>query len=377
MKKVAIIGSTGSIGKQTLNVIRRHSDKFSVVSLAGGENVQLLLEQVKEFAPRVATLKNQIEGNLPKHTEFFFGENAYLNAVVDEADIVVVALVGYSGIHAVLECIKKGKTIALANKESLVVGGSLVMQMAREKGVKIFPVDSEHSAIWQALSFDFNKPFSKIILTASGGAFRDYTAKQLETVTAKDALRHPNWLMGDKITVDCATMVNKAFEVIEAKWLYNAPFEKIDTVIHRESIVHSMVEFEDGSVIAQMGVPSMELPIQLALTYPERLLSGVERLDLKKVGSLTFREVDNAKYPCFKLITDCAKQGGTLTAVANGANERAVELFLKDQIKYTDIYSAIDNALNSVENKPLREAEDFIYANTLGVESVNKLFGVK
>ncbi len=376
MKKIAVIGSTGSIGRQTLEVIRRHSDKFSVVSLAGGNNSKLFLEQVKEFKPRVATIKNRIE-DLPSGTEYYFGENAYVNAVIEEADVVVVALVGYSGIHAVLECIKKGKTIALANKESLVVGGSLVMKLAKEKGVKILPVDSEHSAIWQALSFDFNKPFSKIILTASGGAFRDFSIEELKEVKAKDALRHPNWLMGDKITVDCATMVNKAFEVIEARWLYNASFDKIETLIHRESIVHSMVEFTDGSVMAQMGVPSMELPIQLALTYPERFNSGVERLDLKKIASLTFREVDDKKYPCFKLITECAKQGGILPAVANGANERAVELFLKDQIKYTDIYLAINNALDKVENKPLKEEADFIEANRLGVESVNKLFGVK
>ena len=376
MKKIAIIGSTGSIGRQTLNVIKRHSDKFSVVSLAGGNNQQLFLEQVKEFAPKVATLKNQVACPT-KNTQFYFGENAYLNAIVDEADIVVVALVGYSGVHAVLECIKKGKTIALANKESLVVGGSLVMQQANAKGVKILPVDSEHSAIWQALSFDFEKPFNKIYLTASGGAFRDFTPEQLKNVTAKDALKHPNWLMGDKITIDCATMVNKAFEVIEAKWLYNAPFEKIQAIIHRQSIVHSLVEFVDGSIIAQMGVPSMELPIQLALTYPERFTSNANRLNLTNMGALTFEEVDGAKYPCFNLVVECAKQGGILPAVVNGANDRAVELFLKGQIGYTDIFKALDNAVNKIENKPLTVAEDFIVANEKAVQSVNQLFGVK
>lgn len=376
MKKVAIIGSTGSIGKQTLSVIKLHSDKFQVVSLAGGENSALLLEQVKEFKPKIATLKNSID-NLPSGVEFYFGEDAYLNAIVEEADIVVVALVGYSGIHAVLRAIELGKTIALANKESLVVAGGLVTERAREKGVKILPVDSEHSAIWQALSLDFNTPFNKIILTASGGAFRDYTIEQLKKVTVLDALKHPNWLMGKKITVDCATMVNKAFEVIEAKWLYSAPFEKIDVVIHRESIVHSLVEFVDRSVIAQMGVPSMELPIQLALSYPNRINSNVQGLDLVKLGKLTFEQVDENKYPCFKLVVDSAKQGGILPAVVNGANDRAVDLFIKGIISYNDIYKAIDNAVNKIANKALNTEQDFILANSLAVESVNKLFGVK
>lgn len=376
MKKVAIIGSTGSIGKQTLSVIKLHSDKFQVVSLAGGENSALLLEQVKEFNPKVATLKNSID-DIPNGVEFYFGEDAYLNAIVEEADIVVVALVGYSGIHAVLRAIELGKTIALANKESLVVAGGLVTKRAKEKGVKILPVDSEHSAIWQALSLDFNTPFNKIILTASGGAFRDYTIDQLKKVTVLDALKHPNWLMGKKITVDCATMVNKAFEVIEAKWLYNAPFEKIDVVIHRESIVHSLVEFVDRSVIAQMGVPSMELPIQLALSYPNRINSSVQGLDLVKLGKLTFEEVNENKYPCFKLVVDSAKQGGILPAVVNGANDRAVDLFIKGEIAYNDIYKAIDNVVNKIANKPLNTEQDFILANALAVESVNKLFGVK
>ncbi len=378
MKKIALIGSTGSIGKQTLNVCRRHPDKFKIVSLAGGNNYGEFLSQVEEFKPSVATLACNLPNGekLPNGTQFSFGENAFTDAIISDADIVVVALVGFKGIIAVLDAIKKGKDIALANKESLVVGGGLVMEEAKKKGVKIIPVDSEHSAIFQALDFNFEKPFSKLILTASGGAFRDCTKEQLELVTAKDALRHPNWNMGAKITVDCATLVNKAFEVIEAKWLYNTTFDKIDVIIHRESIIHSMVEFVDGSVLAQMSYPTMELPISLALTYPERVDAGVKSLDFASLKSLTFEKVDKERFPCFDLILDAGKSGGVYPAVANGANEQAVNLFLNGKIAFNDIYKAIYGALQSYDGSMHLHFEDLCEADAFSRKYVNYLFGV-
>ena len=376
MKKIALIGSTGSIGKQTLSVVSRNSDKFEIVSLAGGNNTSEFLEQVKTFKPKVATLVNPV-GDLSQYkgTEFFFGEDAFTNAIIDEADIVVVALVGFKGIIAVLDAIKKGKDIALANKESLVVGGALVMELARQKGIKITPIDSEHSAVWQALNFDYNAPFSKIILTASGGAFRDKTLEQMKTLTAKDALLHPNWNMGAKITIDCATLVNKAFEVLEAKWLYNTTFDKIDVIIHRESIIHSMVELNDGSVMAQLSYPNMEIPIALALSYPERLKSNVKSLNFAELKYLSFEAVDHERFPCFNLVLDSAKAGALYPAVVNGANEQAVQMFLDGKIAYTDIYKGIYGALMSFGGAHHVHYEDLVEADAYARRYVKEFFG--
>lgn len=377
MKKIALIGSTGSIGKQTLNVVRRHPDKFQIVSLAAGNNYGDFLSQVKEFNPKVATLsKKPLDFEGVGSTEFYFGEDSFTNAIVSECDIVVIAIVGFKGIYALLDAIEKGKDVALANKESLVVGGALAMQKAKEKGVKIIPVDSEHSAIFQALGCDFNTPFNKIILTASGGAFRDYSIEQLKCARAEDALIHPNWNMGAKITVDCATLVNKAFEVIEAKWLYGASFDKIDVIIHRESIIHSMVEFNDGAVLAQMSYPSMEIPIALALSLPERITSNVKSLDFSQIKSLTFNEIDHKRFPCFNLVLDAGKSGGVYPAVANGANERAVELFLKGKIGYGDIYTAIYGALQSYDGSMHVHLDDLVFADSFARKYVDYLFGV-
>ena len=379
MKKIALIGSTGSIGKQTLSVVRRHSDKFKIVSLAAGNNVGEFLSQVKEFSPKVASLAVEPQGvkdSKIKDTEFFFGEDAFKNAIIDEADIVVVALVGFKGIIAVLDAIEKGKDIALANKESLVVGGELVMQKAKEKGINIYPVDSEHSAVWQALGCDYNTPFNKIILTCSGGAFRDFDKERLKTVTAKDALLHPNWKMGAKITIDCATVVNKAFEVMEAKWLYNTSFDKIDVIIHRESIIHSMVEYIDGAVLAQMSYPDMELPIQLALSYPERLKTDLKSLNFADLKSLTFSPVDHKRYPCFNLIMEAAREGALYPAVANGANEQAVNLFLQGKIAFNDIYKGIYGAMQSFDGSHHVELEHLIEADVFSRNYVKELFGV-
>lgn len=377
MKKIAIIGSTGSIGKQTVNVVMQNPDKFEVVSIAGGSNVGTFNEQLSLLNPKVATFisENGVEIEKYTNTEFYFGEDSFTNAIIDEADIIVIALVGYKGIIAVLDAIKKGKNIALANKESLVVGGDLVAKIAKEKGVSIYPIDSEHSAVWQALSFDFEKPFNKIILTCSGGAFRDFDKERLATVKASDALKHPNWLMGNKITVDCATLINKAFEVIEAKWLYNTTFDKIDVIIHRESIIHSMVEFIDGSVMAQMSYPSMELPIQIALGYPERFKSSLNSLDFASISKLTFEKLDRERFPCFDLVVESGKKGGCYPAIANGANDLAVKLFLEDKISFNDIYKAISHALDGANMEYDGTFECLQRANEYAINSVKKLFG--
>ena len=377
MKKIAVIGSTGSIGVQTLNVIRRFPKEFKIVSLAGGYNAGLFLRQIEEFRPSVATLATEVNSAYvaPKGTKLYTGENAFTNAITEDADIVVIALVGFNGIIAVLDAINKGKNIALANKESLVVGGELVMKKAKEKGVSIVPVDSEHSAIWQALDFEFDRDFKKIILTASGGAFRDTPLRELKRVTSKDALKHPNWKMGEKITVDCATMINKAFEIAEAKWLYNTSFEKIDVIIHRESIIHSMVEYSDNSVIAQMSYPDMELPIQIALTYPDRLKSNIRGLNFAEIGKLTFEKVDYERYPCFNLAVEALKRGGAYPAVLNGANEEAVKLFLCDKIGYMDINSCIYGALEAFNGFCDGGFESLSAANEFGFNYVRSKFG--
>ena len=378
MKKIAVIGSTGSIGVQTLNVIRRYPERFKVVSLAAGRNAALFSEQVKEFNPKVATVAAPFDGiaELEKYSEISVGETAFADAIIDEADLVVISLVGFTGIIAVLNAIEKGKNIALANKESLVVGGELVMRRAKEKGVKIVPIDSEHSAIWQALDFEFDRPFNRIILTASGGAFRDKTAEELKRVTAADALKHPNWTMGAKITVDCATLVNKAFEVIEAKWLYSAPFDKIDVIIHRESVIHSMVEYNDGSTIAQMSYPTMELPIQIALCYPERLKPVTESLNFAKLGKLTFSELDEKRFPAFREVVNAGKEGGAYPAVANGANDTAVKLILENKIGFNDIYGSICGALAAYKGTYNGDFESLKAANDFAAKYVKNKFGV-
>ena len=275
MIKIALLGSTGSIGRQVLSVVERYPEKFKVISMAAGSNAVLFSEQVNKFKPKIACLTNPENigkiTEIPKETEFYYGENALLHAVTDECDIVFDAVMGYAGLKAVKYAIELKKNVALANKETLVAGGGLIMPMAKSAGVEIIPVDSEHSALWQCLNFNLNKNYKKLLITASGGALRNIPINELESVSASDALMHPNWNMGKKITVDCATMVNKGFEVIEAMWLFGAKRSDIEVVIHPESIIHSMVEFKDGAVISQMGNPSMLVPISLALSYPERL----------------------------------------------------------------------------------------------------------
>ena len=376
MIKIALLGSTGSIGRQVLNVVDRYPEKFKIITMAAGSNAALFNEQINKYKPKIATLSNPEKAveikSIPNETSFYYGENSLIHAVSEEADVVFVAVMGYSGLNAVRTAVEMGKNVALANKETLVAGGGLIMPLAKEKGVKIIPVDSEHSAIWQCLDFNSDKKFKKLIITASGGAFKNKSVEELKTATAKDALRHPTWQMGKKITIDCATMMNKAFEVIEAMWLFDTPIDKIDVVIHPESIIHSMVEFEDGAIIAQMGNPSMEVPIQLALTYPERFNSDVEPLNL--IGkSLNFNSVDSEKYPCFAYAIEVIKKGGVYPCAMSAADEEAVRLFLEDKIKYLDILRYLEYAVNKIENLPLT-FENLEKVDRLARSAVHELY---
>ncbi len=363
MKKIALLGSTGSIGRQVLGVVDRYPEEYSVVALAANSSAKMLGEQIKKYKPLVAGLSDPANAaeitDLPKQTSLYLGENALIHCVIPEADIVFVSVVGFCGLKAVLAALNMKKTVALANKEALVAGGELVMPLAAEKGVDIIPVDSEHSAIWQSLAFDKTRPFKKIILTASGGALRDLPIESLYSVTPEIALKHPNWNMGAKITIDCATMFNKGLEVMEAMWLYNAPLEKIDVLIHPQSIVHSMVEYADNALIAQLAVPSMDIPIQLALSYPDRKASGVSALDLTK-EPLTFMQPDHKRYPCFDIAINAAKAGGVYPCAASAANEVAVKLFLSGKIKFGEIADYISYATdNTVQQTVTKESLAF------------------
>ncbi len=376
MINIALLGSTGSIGRQVLNVVDRHKDKFKIVSLSAGANAKLLQEQINTYRPKVATLADPSQAiritQIPKETSFYYGEDSMLHAVLEEADVVFVAVMGFAGLKAVIEAIKLKKTIALANKETLVAGGELVMRMAQENGVNIIPVDSEHSALFQCLGYDKNRRFKKLILTASGGAFRNLSYEELKDVTAKDALKHPTWLMGKKITVDCATMLNKGLEVIEAMWLYDAPLSKIDVVVHPQSIVHSMVEFDDSAVMAQMSYPSMEIPIQLALTYPNRLITDVPSLSLAG-KTLEFLPMDYPKHPCFNLAIESIKRGGVIPCAMNAANEEAVKLFLEDKIKFLEIADFIEYGMSNIENLSVNY-QNLLYVDNMARVKVKEKF---
>ncbi|OBZ18348.1 1-deoxy-D-xylulose-5-phosphate reductoisomerase [Bacillus sp. FJAT-27264] len=351
MKKISILGSTGSIGTQTLDVVAMHPEEFEIDGLAAGSNTALLLEQVRKFKPRrvsVATegLANEIRGALPAGTELFSGSQGLVEiAAGGDADTIVTAVVGSVGLQSTLAAIEAGRTIGLANKETLVTAGHLVTELARKKGVSLLPVDSEHSAIFQCLNGENRSDVESITITASGGSFRDYTRNQLVGVTVEDALRHPNWSMGAKITIDSATMVNKGLEVIEAHWLFDLPYEQIHVLLHPESIIHSYVEFRDSSIIAQLGTPDMRVPIQYALTYPDRWHSPAKRLSLAETSRLSFREMDFERYPLLRLAIECGKAGGTATTAFNAANEIAVDRFLRGEISFLRIEEIIDEVL--------------------------------
>ena len=354
MKKIAILGSTGSIGTQTLDVVRAHSDELEVVALAAGSNKERLKEQIREFHPELVSLSDEKKAQELKEelageaVEVVCGMDGLIEvAGIDSADVVVTAVVGMMGILPTMEAIRKGKDIALANKETLVTAGHLIIPMAREYGVSILPEDSEHSAIFQCLQGEPKKALDKILLTASGGPFRGKRAEFLETVTLEDALNHPNWSMGPKITIDSSTMVNKGLEVMEAKWLFGVDYSQIEVVIQPQSIIHSMVQYIDGAVIAQLGTPDMRVPIEYALFYPERRSLPGDRLDFSKLSQITFEKPDYKVFRGLSLAIEAGKTGGTMPTVFNAANERAVAKFLKGEIKYTDIVRSIEKCMDA------------------------------
>jgi len=374
-KTISLLGSTGSIGRQTLQVARELG--LTVAALTANRQVDLLERQAREFHPQLAVLYDRDAARQLRlrlsDTDIRVAEGPeglLLAAQLPQADTVVTAVMGSVGLEPTLAAIRQKKRIALANKETLVCAGELVMAQAERWGADIVPVDSEHSAIFQCLNGEHGNRIQKILLTASGGPFRGWTREQMKNIQVEDALKHPNWSMGAKITVDSATLMNKGLEVIEAMRLYRLPLEQVDVVIHRQSIVHSMVEFTDGAVMAQMGTPDMHLPIQLALTYPERIPSPVERLDLLSCGPLTFSPPDTENFPCLALARDCAKAGGTACPAMNGANEEAVAMFLNDKIGFYDIYRLVNAAVPQVPFIADPTLEQILEADRLAREAV-------
>ena len=365
MKKIVILGASGSIGVQTLDVISQHSDELVCLGISVGQNIDWLKNHLLTHSYKLVVLKHKEDMEklsmlFPMQT-FDFGEEGLIRlSTLDEADTCVNALVGFAGLIPTLRAIEKGKDIALANKETLVVAGSQVMEAVHHYKVNLRPIDSEHSAILQALQGNNLHEVSRIIVTASGGSFRDKTREELKTVTVQDALKHPNWSMGQKITIDSATLVNKAFEVIEAHWLFNLPYEKIEVVIHKESIIHSMVEYFDGSIMAQLGTPDMRVPIQYALCGPQRLPLNTQRLDFNTLSQLNFKPLDKSFYPCFPMIIEAAQKGGNQMVIVNAANEAAVQLFLSGKIAFLQIETIIKECLNTFPYKEIISIEEMV-----------------
>jgi 1-deoxy-D-xylulose-5-phosphate reductoisomerase len=353
LKKISLLGATGSIGTQTLDVIKTHPTQFQLVAMSVGSNIELTRKIIIDFQPELVSVKEKQDAETLKaefpSIKFVYGMDGIIEvAVFNKAEIVVNAVLGSVGLNPTLQAIECGKTIAIANKETLVTAGHLVMEAAKKHNVTLLPVDSEHSAIFQALRGESKKNIERLIITASGGSFRDRTRRELEGVTVKEALNHPNWSMGAKITIDSASMMNKGLEVIEAHWLFNIPYEQIDVLLHKESIIHSMIEFHDSSIIAQLGSPDMRVPIQYALTYPDRLpLPTSKRLNLAEVGKLHFQEMDLTRFRCLHFAIEAGKKGGTLPTVLNAANEVAVGAFLEGKISFLQIEDLIERALNS------------------------------
>ena len=366
-KRIAILGSTGSIGTQALEVIASHSEKFEVEVLTAQNNAVLLVEQAKLFKPNAVVIVNEVHYEFVKDQlalediKVYAGENALASVVqMDTVDLVLTALVGYSGLKPTLKAIEAGKTIALANKETLVVAGELVTKLAKEKGVNIYPVDSEHSAIFQCLVGEFHNKIEKIILTASGGPFRGKKNEELHSVTKAQALKHPNWTMGAKVTIDSASLMNKGLEVIEAKWLFGLTTEQIEVIVHPQSIIHSFVQFEDGSMKAQMGLPDMKLPIQFALSYPDRLKSIFPRFDFINYPALTFEKPDTETFRNLALAFEALKRGGNMPCVLNAANEVAVAEFLKDKVGFLEMSEIVERCLDKISFIKSPSYEDYV-----------------
>ncbi len=369
-KGVAILGSTGSIGTQALEVIQAYPDQFDLQVITAQSNAKLLVEQAKQFQPNAVVIADEAKYDEVRNALFSEDIHVYAGAqalcqVVEfhEVDVVLTALVGYAGLKPTLAAIEAGKDIALANKETLVVAGELVTERARAKGVNIYPVDSEHSAIFQCLVGEFHNPIEKIYLTASGGPFRGFTSEQLQQVTKAQALKHPNWSMGAKITIDSATMMNKGLEVIEAKWLFGLKADQIDVIVHPQSVVHSLVQFEDGCMKAQMGLPDMKLPIQFALTYPHRLKTDFPRFNFLDYPQLTFEKPDKQVFKNLQLAYDAMTAGGTKSCALNAANEVAVQLFLEDKIKFSDIANINEKVMEEAPFVLNPNLEDYIHVD--------------
>jgi len=366
-KKIAILGSTGSIGVQALEVIAKHPEKLQAEVLTARHNAALLIEQALAFNPNAVviaddSLYEQVKRALAStNVKVYAGENALSSVLqMDSIDIVLTALVGYSGLKPTISAIQAGKEIALANKETLVVAGELITRLAREKGVNIYPVDSEHSAIFQCIVGEFHNKIEKIILTASGGPFRGKKRDELAAVTKAQALKHPNWTMGAKVTIDSATLMNKGLEVIEAKWLFGLTAEQVEVVVHPQSIIHSMVQFEDGSIKAQMGLPDMRLPIQFALSYPERFASDFPRFNFNNYPSLTFEKPDTETFRNLALAFEALKQAGNMPCVLNAANEIAVEAFLKDKVGFLGMTDIVEQCMTKMHYTPNPTLEDYV-----------------
>ncbi len=381
VRGIVLLGSTGSIGTQALDVIRRMPERFRVVGLAAGSNVELLAKQIEEFRPRVASLASEEAAQRLREWNFsglevLTGPSSMEEMVTrEDVDLVLNAVVGAAGILPTLAAIKAGKDVALANKETLVAAGSVVMRAVKEHNVRLLPVDSEHSAIFQCLQGVREQDLHKVILTASGGPFRKSTKEELERVTVEEALAHPTWNMGGKITIDSATLMNKGLEVIEAHWLFQIQPERIEVVIHPQSIVHSLVELTDGSVLAQLGVADMRLPIQYALTFPERLETPVKRLSLTEVGRLDFEAPDMDRFPCLRLAYEALAAGGTFPTVLNAANEVAVRAFMQGQIGFAHIPRLIEAALEHHRVVMNPELEDILAADAEGRKYVRQVLG--
>lgn len=379
-KRVAILGSTGSIGTQTLDVIRQHPNDFIVEVLTAQNNCDLLIAQALEFNPNAVVIGNEAayakvkEALQPHDIKVFAGQKALAQIVeMETIDVVLTALVGYSGLFPTVNAVKAGKQIALANKETLVVAGEIITALAKENRVNIYPVDSEHSAIFQCLVGEFHNPIEKIILTASGGPFRGKDRKFLETVTREQALKHPNWEMGAKITIDSASMMNKGLEVIEAKWLFGLKTEQIEVVVHPQSIIHSLVQFEDGSLKAQLGLPDMRIPIQFALSFPDRLKSDFERFDFTKYPQLTFEQPDKKTFRNLQLAFDALAKGGNAPCVLNAANEIAVAAFLSKAVGFLEMSDLIEETLAKAEFVSHPSLEDYIETDKRAREITEQL----
>ncbi len=382
MRSIAILGSTGSIGTQALDLCRRHPDRYKVTALTARGSKEKLFEQVREFRPETAGLTEGFDpAEIPedlKFCRFLSGKEALHAAAAEtDADMVLVSIVGIAGLQGVMDALKAGKQVLLANKEALVTGGHLVTDLARKAGKPLLPVDSEHSAIFQCLQADgTNKPV-KILLTASGGPFRTWDKERIRKATKAEALKHPNWNMGAKITVDSASMFNKGLEIMEARWLFDMPEDKIEVVVHPQSIVHSAVVYQDGAVLAQLGEPDMRVPIGYAMAYPERIETGVPAPDLFKLGSLTFEKPDEDKFPALRLARECLRAGGAACTVFNGANEEAVAAFLREEIPFGEIAVRVERALEKLAGLPANCIEDIWEADRLARAVSNSEFRIQ